>query len=877
MDKVKIYWKNPVKRGKIWVSHGKLAEPSGTVSGSVAEVDFAEASTEPGPFATLVHVDAGEAPFSFFLRDVSAEYPIYLPFCGAVVTTAEDQRGYDQIISDIAKQGYRSEKQKLENRAEYSYEEAAAETRSLICPAWLGVSKDMRIFQVGMRGRPYKDRFQTLDEIKPMFFSKPHTEEQLPEFAGHEYVHYLLTGRGVGCREQLSRRLEDGYLPILHMTDADEGVVYHSTYFATLEKSPLDTAHLRGTDMYVADSCGVGYMQTPEQQERTASLLKEELFREEETVLYLRVVMENTKRTPAYGFIRMPDPLPKWSDEAAPVLSEQTVLDPETGFLSFASSGRVCVAGALNGKPIPSVETAVLLSPKGKAVFEFKIPHTPVSQERAAALAELSFDDKLREAKDFWKNELADAATISLPEKRIEEMIKAGLLHIDIGFFGKNPDGPVVPIVGRYTAIGSESSPCIQFLDSVGMRDLTTRSLQFFVEKQHEDGFIQNFGGYMLETGSTLWCMGEHWRLTRDRAWLESVQECIKKAADYLIEWRAQNLDDSLKGGNGYGMITGKVADPEDHFHSFMLNAGAYAGMRSAGEMLENCCPEAARRYTEIAAEMRQDIRASFIRNMELSPVIPASDGTWFRSFAPWTGHPGPICLYAEGGMAFTHGSFTLRDLLGANYLVFQGVIDPEEPITEEILAFYAEIMTINNVCFSQPYYSPHPYIHLMRGEVKLLLEEFYCGLAALADRETYSFWEHYFLASPHKLHEEGWFLMRCRWMLALEEYGKDTLRLLAGVPRAWLANGKQIILEHLKTYYGDISLTVKSEADSGVVHVSLRLDGTNFPPAEVIAVRIPHPDGRKARKATAGRYDPDAEAVLLEQFSGEAEFDLIF
>ena len=57
--------------------------------------------------------------------------------------------------------------------------------------------------------------------------------------------------------------------------------------------------------------------------------------------------------------------------------------------------------------------------------------------------------------------------------------------------------------------------------------------------------------------------------------------------------------------------------------------------------------------------------------------------------------------------------------------------------------------------------------------------------MAGLADRETYTFWEHYFHASPHKTHEEGWFLMQTRWMLWLED--GDTLKLLPGVPRAWL------------------------------------------------------------------------------------------
>ena len=35
-------------------------------------------------------------------------------------------------------------------------------------------------------------------------------------------------------------------------------------------------------------------------------------------------------------------------------------------------------------------------------------------------------------------------------------------------------------------------------------------------------------------------------------------------------------------------------------------------------------------------------------------------------------------------------------------------------------------------------------------------LKAYYNPFAGLADRETYTFWEHYFHASPHKTHEEA-------------------------------------------------------------------------------------------------------------------------
>ena len=44
----------------------------------------------------------------------------------------------------------------------------------------------------------------------------------------------------------------------------------------------------------------------------------------------------------------------------------------------------------------------------------------------------------------------------------------------------------------------------------------------YFLDKQHEDGMIQNFGGYMVETGAALWSMGEYFSYTRDTTWVRA-------------------------------------------------------------------------------------------------------------------------------------------------------------------------------------------------------------------------------------------------------------------------------------------------------------------------------------------------------------------
>ena len=181
--------------------------------------------------------------------------------------------------------------------------------------------------------------------------------------------------------------------------------------------------------------------------------------------------------------------------------------------------------------------------------------------------------------------------------------------------------------------------------------------------------------------------------------------------------------------------------------------------------------------------------------------------------------------------------------------------------------------MTKHNAAFSQPYYSRHPIVHLRRGEVKPFLKAYYNTVASLPDRETYTFWEHYYHASAHKTHEEGWFLMQTRWMLWMEQ--GDTLKLLSGVPRSYLEDGKNIEIENASSYFGKFSLRVDSELNRGRIRAAVEC-ATDRAPRRV-ALRLPHPLGRRATAVQGGKYDSATETVLLEPFSGRAEVTLNF
>jgi hypothetical protein len=391
--------------------------------------------------------------------------------------------------------------------------------------------------------------------------------------------------------------------------------------------------------------------------------------------------------------------------------------------------------------------------------------------------------------------------------------------------------------------------------------------LDYFLDKQRPDGFIQNFFSYMLETGAALWTMGEHYRYTRDDAWVRQIEPKLVKACEYIQNWRKRNQREDLRG-KGYGMLEGKTADPEDPFRSFMLNGYHYLGLSRVAEMLAHVDPPESAKWRQEAESLKQDIRAAVFETMGRSPVIPLGDGTWIPTLPPWVEYRGALALYAEGGNWFTHGAMVSRDsLLGPIYLAFQEVLDPKEPASTFLLNFHNELETDRNVAFSQPYYSRHPWLHLQRGEVKPFLKSYYNTVASLADRQTYTFWEHYFGASPHKTHEEGWFLMQSRWML-YSEHG-NSLDLLPGIPRAWLAPGKVLKLESVATYFGPASLRVQSELTSNRITGEVTCNTDRKP--KVVFIRLPHPLGRKATRVEGGIYDAATERIRIDGFQGTA------
>ena len=88
---------------------------------------------------------------------------------------------------------------KIDQEPEELFDSAALHTRIQVCPTWLGISRDIRIFEMGSP--------QDMDMIIPRMASSP---VSLPETRKIAITYGYLAGRGQSVEPNAIRWLEDG-------------------------------------------------------------------------------------------------------------------------------------------------------------------------------------------------------------------------------------------------------------------------------------------------------------------------------------------------------------------------------------------------------------------------------------------------------------------------------------------------------------------------------------------------------------------------------------------------------------------------------------------------------------------------------------------
>jgi len=142
---------------------------------------------------------------------------------------------------------------------------------------------------------------------------------------------------------------------------------------------------------------------------------------------------------------------------------------------------------------------------------------------------QLDVDTLFVEARDYWKA-LVGQVELRLPERRWSEAFAAITGHAALAMNEGAPDVAVV----NYNVFNRDGVYVASILHKAGRADLAAAAIDYFL--------AHPFNGRSYpeadNPGQILWIMGEHWRFTRDRAWLERVYPAAQKLAALVRYYR---------------------------------------------------------------------------------------------------------------------------------------------------------------------------------------------------------------------------------------------------------------------------------------------------------------------------------------------------
>lgn len=513
-----------------------------------------------------------------------------------------------------------------------------------------------------------------------------------------------------------------------------------------------------------------------------------------------------------------------------------------------------------------------------------------------AALRKKDFDADSRRICEYWRALTARGAQIETPEPQINEFYKSHVRHLLVNCYKEIGSDLLHAHVGTfsYGVFPDESAMMISDLDRRGYHDEARRCLNSFLQYQGTVMMPGNFkskeglfygsgghdtGGYNKSHGWVMWNMAEHWKNTRDRAWMEKAAPKLAASCDWVTrECRgAAKLNPDGSRPIEYGWLpTGSLEDVTDYWHWMVTNACTVWGFDALSAALaEFGYPEAARLQADAKA-YHDDFMNSMEEARILCPVVRLRDGTYVPKY--------PSRLYERGRC---HG--WLRETLeGSIHLLITGLVDPHSPQAAWIIKDFEDnlyisdtygyaIPTFNTFWFSRGGFSMQanllggPLTYLYRDEPKHYVRAYFNSLASAYYPEIRMCNEHslpdlgYPKGDHFKSSDEAQSTYWLRLMFVHED--GDNLVLGQAIPRYWLADGRSAGIERAASYFGPLSVRFTSEAGQGRIKAVVTPPTRNRPKS--IFVRFRHPNGKPIKSATVNgqaydKVDAAKEWVIL-------------
>jgi hypothetical protein len=361
-------------------------------------------------------------------------------------------------------------------------------------------------------------------------------------------------------------------------------------------------------------------------------------------------------------------------------------------------------------------------------------------------------------------------------------------------------------------------------------------------------------GGYNQHHGWILWCLAEHYRFTRDRAWLRHAAPGLLAGADWIIRESARTAGrQELERGL---LPAGSLEDIGDWWTWLSTSCYTWRGLDSAAWALEQLQHPEAKRIRQAADAFHARLLGNFRQAAQRSPVVRLRDGTAVPHFPSYV---------QRRGRSF---GWICETLEGALHLLITGALDPRAPEAQWILKDYEDNLYLSNQYgytlddFDRDWFGRggmsmqacllldvEPY--LRRDDVKHALRAMFNAIAVSHFPDVHMNTEHAlpnmgdWRGDHYKSSDEA---NACGWLrqVFLREEG-DALLLGQAVPRDWLLPGRQCGLQHAATWFGPAGVLYTA----GESEITAQVDGPRRNPPKELRLRFRDPHQRPLASVT--------------------------
>lgn len=652
------------------------------------------------------------------------------------------------------------------------------------------------------------------------------------------------------------RTLEQGYIPVVHMQHAQEGIDYSFTFFT----AKLDD----GTLVNFARVLEKNVTDRPARAVLTAATCYQS------GAAYGKPTGENRFRRPVEpehpgdysqpGVQFNPDWVYSFSDHAFLRSGKAFYLFPDppdrrmmTEKQSYNKPVNISPRKlhVLPASLVGLVSYNSILDPGAERTITFLMPLVPVAEgPETGKILKASYDAELAATISGWEKIVGAGMQIDVTEPKVNDTFRANLVYDLLARDHVGNDYIQTVNKLHYHAFWlRDSSDIINMYDLTGYSHIASQDLDFFARFQRPDGLFLSQSEQYDALGQVLWVYGQHYLMTGDLAFARRVFPSVDRAVAWLDKARAADPLHLIPASN--------VKDNEDvEGHITGYNLLALGGMKNAA-LLANAVGQPAK-----AAAYQADYdayRKAFIKALSRCTAI---DGGYI-----------PPSLDGDcGGQDW-------GNLMGTYP---EHVFAPDDPLIaatlKKVQSKYQEgITTYGDGHFLHDYVGmKNTLTEIVRGEQQQPLKELYALLVHTSStQEGFEYairpWGNRDFAdnlTPH-----GWFAAEFRLvlrdMMVREDEGQ--VHLLSVMSPAWMGADKVIRVERAPTEFGIVSYTL-TQPDDGSAKIDLQMHWTKQPKAVLLhlpwfaTVSEVSVDGKPAAPdGDAVRIPADAHQVLLK------------